>query len=76
MQRVLNYTNKNPWLWGVYVVVIGLPIVLIFSFCCNSQVGVVRAVRAQPARSVCSGSNFFFLAAKRSSSLDERLAGT
>ena len=34
----MNYTNKNPWLWAVYVIVVGLPLVLIFTFCCNSQV--------------------------------------
>lgn len=37
VQRLMSYTSKNPWLWGVYVIAVGLPIVLIFSFCCNSQ---------------------------------------
>ncbi|XP_046442797.1 calnexin-like isoform X2 [Daphnia pulex] len=37
VQRLMNYTNKNPWLWAVYVIVVGLPLVLIFTFCCNSQ---------------------------------------
>ncbi|XP_054717825.1 calnexin-like [Uloborus diversus] len=34
--RLFKYTNKNPWLWAVYLVVIGLPIVLFISFCCTS----------------------------------------
>lgn len=37
MQRIMNYTNKNPWMWGVFVIAIGLPVVLIFSFCCGSS---------------------------------------
>jgi len=28
------YSNRNPWLYAVYVVVIGLPLVLIVTFCC------------------------------------------
>jgi len=33
--RIVNYSNKNPWLYAVYVVVIGLPLVLIITFCCS-----------------------------------------
>lgn len=35
--RLFKYTNKNPWLWAVYVVVIGLPVVLFISFCCTTS---------------------------------------
>nr|CAD7443778.1 unnamed protein product [Timema bartmani] len=35
--RLINYTNEQPWLWAVYVVLIGLPIVLILVFCCGSS---------------------------------------
>ncbi|GIY78081.1 hypothetical protein CDAR_282891 [Caerostris darwini] len=34
--RLFKYTNKNPWLWAVYLVVIGLPVVLFISFCCTT----------------------------------------
>lgn len=34
-KRIVHYTNKHPWLWAVYVVVIGLPLVLFFVFCCT-----------------------------------------
>eukprot|EP00088_Acartia_fossae_P011335 TRINITY_DN15733_c0_g1_i1.p1 TRINITY_DN15733_c0_g1~~TRINITY_DN15733_c0_g1_i1.p1 ORF type:complete len:601 (+),score=241.19 TRINITY_DN15733_c0_g1_i1:115-1917(+) len=33
-RRILDYSNKNPWLYAVYVVLVGLPIVLIVTFCC------------------------------------------
>ena len=35
--RIVNYSNKNPWLYAVYVVVIGLPLVLIITFCCSGD---------------------------------------
>ncbi|PSN40860.1 Calnexin [Blattella germanica] len=35
--RLVNYTNEQPWLWAVYVIVIGLPIVLVLAFCCGSS---------------------------------------
>merc|ERR1719189_2556681 len=35
--RILDYSNKNPWLYAVYVVVIGLPLVLIITFCCSGS---------------------------------------
>lgn len=35
--RLLDYSNKNPWLYAVYVVVIGLPLVLIITFCCTGS---------------------------------------
>jgi len=35
--RILDYSNKNPWLYAVYVVVVGLPLVLIITFCCTGS---------------------------------------
>ncbi|XP_076319560.1 calnexin-like isoform X1 [Tachypleus tridentatus] len=34
--RLVKYTNKHPWLWAVYILVIGLPVVLFISFCCTT----------------------------------------
>jgi len=34
-QRIFSYSNKNPWLYAVYVVLVGLPTVLIITFCCS-----------------------------------------
>jgi calnexin len=36
-QRILAYSNKNPWLYAVYVVLVGLPTVLIITFCCSGN---------------------------------------
>jgi len=33
-KRIIDYSNKNPWLYAVYVVLVGLPAVLIITFCC------------------------------------------
>ncbi|XP_044727577.1 calnexin-like isoform X2 [Chrysoperla carnea] len=33
--RLLRYTHDNPWIWAVYVLAIGLPLVLIIFFCCS-----------------------------------------
>ena len=49
----MNYTNKNPWLWGVYVVVIGLPLVLIISCCCSNS-------PVFPTSLLCFDFRFFF----------------
>lgn len=35
--RVINYSNDNPWLYAVYIVAVGLPVVLIGVFCCGSS---------------------------------------
>merc|ERR1712004_817213 len=35
--RILDYSNKNPWLYAVYVVLVGLPLVLIITFCCSGS---------------------------------------
>lgn len=32
MERLLFATVKRPWLWGVYVFTVGLPIILFISF--------------------------------------------
>lgn len=37
LMRLFKYTNKHPWLWAVYVVVIGLPVVLFIGFCCTTD---------------------------------------
>lgn len=34
-KRIIDYSNKNPWLYAVYVVLVGLPTVLIITFCCT-----------------------------------------
>ncbi|XP_050532586.1 calnexin-like [Daktulosphaira vitifoliae] len=33
---VLRYTNENPWLWAVYVVVVAITVVLLVITCCSS----------------------------------------
>merc|ERR1712029_685818 len=33
-KRIIDYSNKNPWLYAVYVVLVGLPTVII-TFCCT-----------------------------------------
>uniref|UniRef100_A0A1B0CQP7 Putative calnexin n=1 Tax=Lutzomyia longipalpis TaxID=7200 RepID=A0A1B0CQP7_LUTLO len=35
--RLVNYTNENPWMWGVYVVVVGLPLSIAIFFLCSSS---------------------------------------
>uniref|UniRef100_A0A336MBZ8 CSON014864 protein n=1 Tax=Culicoides sonorensis TaxID=179676 RepID=A0A336MBZ8_CULSO len=37
IQRIVKYTNANPWLWAVYVVAIGLPITILLYVCCSSS---------------------------------------
>merc|ERR1712227_974645 len=37
LRRILDYSNKNPWLYAVYVVLVGLPTVLIITFCCTGS---------------------------------------
>jgi calnexin len=36
-KRILTYSNRNPWLYAVYVVVVCLPLVLIVTFCCSGE---------------------------------------
>ncbi|XP_045115472.1 calnexin-like [Portunus trituberculatus] len=33
-RRIINYSNKNPWLYGLYVLLVAIPVVLIFTCCC------------------------------------------
>ncbi|KAK3910332.1 Calnexin, partial [Frankliniella fusca] len=35
--RIINYSNENPWLYAIYIVAVGLPLVLIAVFCCSSS---------------------------------------
>ncbi|CAG0892149.1 unnamed protein product [Darwinula stevensoni] len=32
-KQAVAYTNKYPWLWAIYVLVFGLPIVLLITYC-------------------------------------------
>ncbi|KAJ9601027.1 hypothetical protein L9F63_000762 [Diploptera punctata] len=52
--RLVNYTNEQPWLWAVYVIVIGLPIVLILAFCfhCIEKEEQRRAAEAKKTDAV------------------------
>jgi len=34
---IIRYTNENPWLWAVYVVVIAVTVVLVVITCCTSS---------------------------------------
>lgn len=36
-QRILNYSNKRPWLYGIYVLLVAIPVVLIFACCCAEE---------------------------------------
>lgn len=35
LERIINYSNSHPWLYAVYTILIGLPVVLIIAFCCG-----------------------------------------
>ncbi|KAE8746555.1 hypothetical protein FOCC_FOCC006789 [Frankliniella occidentalis] len=35
--RIINYSNDNPWLYAIYIVAVGLPLVLIAVFFCGSS---------------------------------------
>uniref|UniRef100_A0A4Q8K1V8 U85-Liphistoxin-Lth1a_1 n=1 Tax=Liphistius thaleban TaxID=1905330 RepID=A0A4Q8K1V8_9ARAC len=48
--RLFKYTNKHPWLWAVYVVVIGLPVVLFISFCCTTSSNTPAIIAAAKER--------------------------
>lgn len=37
MSRVIDFTNKNPWTWAVYIVVFGLPLSLVLYFAFNKK---------------------------------------
>ncbi|CAG2164404.1 unnamed protein product, partial [Oppiella nova] len=34
--KAVKYTNKYPWLWAVYIMAVGIPVVLFIAFCCVS----------------------------------------
>ena len=36
--RMIKYTNKKPWLWAVYLLIIALPVVLFIAYCCIEPV--------------------------------------
>lgn len=36
--KALKYANKNPWMWAVYLLAVGIPLVLFIAFCCVSPV--------------------------------------
>lgn len=35
---MLSAAEERPWLWVIYVLTVGLPVVLIFIFCCSGKV--------------------------------------
>ncbi|XP_078488916.1 calnexin isoform X1 [Ciona intestinalis] len=37
VQGLLSATEEKPWLWIIYVLVVGLPAVLLFAFCCGGK---------------------------------------
>lgn len=37
-KTLIKSTNKKPWLWAVYVIVIAVPLILFIGFCCVSPV--------------------------------------
>ena len=36
--KLIKYTNKRPWLWAVYVLVIAVPVILFIAYCCLEPV--------------------------------------
>lgn len=36
--KLIKHTNRRPWLWAVYILVIALPVVLFIAFCCVQPV--------------------------------------
>ncbi|XP_064116003.1 calnexin-like isoform X2 [Macrobrachium nipponense] len=34
IQRIISYSNKHPWLYAVYTLLVAIPVVLIFACCC------------------------------------------
>lgn len=35
--KAMKYANKNPWAWGVYLLVLAVPLLLFIAFCCVSH---------------------------------------
>jgi len=34
IERILKYSNDRPWMYAVYIIAIGLPLVMVVFFCC------------------------------------------
>uniref|UniRef100_H2ZFG1 Calnexin n=1 Tax=Ciona savignyi TaxID=51511 RepID=H2ZFG1_CIOSA len=37
LQGLLSATEEKPWLWIIYILVVGLPAILLFTFCCGKK---------------------------------------
>ncbi|XP_022647358.1 calnexin-like isoform X2 [Varroa jacobsoni] len=37
MASFVDYSTQYPWLWGIYVLAVGIPAALIISYCCMSK---------------------------------------
>lgn len=37
LTRLTTFTNENPWMWAVYVIVVGIPLALIVFFMSNKE---------------------------------------
>lgn len=38
LAKIIKLTNENPWLWGVYIVVVGTPLTFaLYTLCCASK---------------------------------------
>lgn len=48
--RLITHTNEQPWMWAVYVMLIGLPIVLFLAFWCGSSEEKDEQKRAAEAK--------------------------
>ncbi|RWS21506.1 calnexin-like protein [Leptotrombidium deliense] len=35
--KLIKYTNKNPWLWVIYLILFAIPLVLFIGYCCVSH---------------------------------------
>ncbi|XP_044255436.1 calnexin-like [Tribolium madens] len=35
IQKLATLTNDYPWLWGVYIIVLGIPVVFVLYLCCK-----------------------------------------
>ena len=47
MVQALKYANDNPWMWGVYLLAVAIPLILFIRFCCVSPVSKKDADYAQ-----------------------------
>jgi hypothetical protein len=37
IDKLLSTANEKPWMWALYALVVLLPIILVFLFCCGSK---------------------------------------